>query len=618
MSTDEERILWKFQETGSRDALHELLIAHQHRIYNVCFQVLGQAEDAEDAMQETLMKLASGARSARNADALRGWIYRVSLRVALDAWRHREATRRLKLRFAMNRPDSTPFDDREHLALFEAMDRLGDAERALLLEHYFDKVSLADLGARRGVSAVAIWKRVDWAREKLKRMLLGAGFVAASARVGETLESAVPASLPAAEVGEEILTQALLGGVAVSASKNSTIALAVTILVALMGISIGGYLLMHTRTSGGSPKRAESTVDRKSEPPTAPPESVAGPSGLIGNLDSSPGDAAEPNRALRDMLERYRVWHAEYQVLLNIELPPDNLDRNLKARMEGWKRFKDARALIFEDPAIFLGLIRDPANEELMDTFIEDALCKMIDMGRNSSGMDAQYYSEFPPALMEGLIDLARSGPRSLQLPILRFLGTVHEVPDTFDTLYEQLIHHPDPAIQAAALDALWRLRSLDLEVLEKIRIRFDTSADYGVRSRAILAISWSSRPEVFPWMLERFETNSDPQLTVFLAEAAVRTSLKVAPKAESLERLVRGLIRAIGDKTEEWERVRLLATTLELPVAHSVQVLEATLYQISDEKLRKAVENVLKQARGEAITPNQLQSTFRQEMRNP
>src|SRR5688572_948093 len=90
---DEARLLDEFRKAPSRESLQALLLAHQQRVYNACFQVLGRPADAEDAAQEVLLKLAAGARTVRDADAFRGWIYRVSLRAAIDLWRRREATR---------------------------------------------------------------------------------------------------------------------------------------------------------------------------------------------------------------------------------------------------------------------------------------------------------------------------------------------------------------------------------------------------------------------------------------------------------------------------------------------------------------------------------------------
>ena len=232
--------------------------------------------------QDVLVKLATGALAARDADAFRGWIYRVSLRSALNAWHRRAAIRLREMRSAMDRPASAPLDDRERLALFEAMDGLDDRERSLLLEHYFEKVPLADLGARRGVSAVAIWKRIDRAREKLKKSLLGAGFAAASARVADALESAVPAVAPPALSAEEVLSKILAGGIAVGSTKTSSLLVSVVAIFLLLGASIGGYHLLRSRESRDSSANPQAiTVGKRGAsaeavaiPVAAPPASV--------------------------------------------------------------------------------------------------------------------------------------------------------------------------------------------------------------------------------------------------------------------------------------------------------------------------------------------------------
>src|SRR6266850_1249231 len=311
MGADEEGILQSFKDSGSRESLRDLLIAHQNRIYTVCLQVLGGAEDAEDATQDVLLKLATGARSARDADAFRGWIYRVSLRSAVNAWHRRAAIRHRESRSAMDRPASTPLDDRERLALFEAMDGLRDVDRSLLLEHYFEKIPLADLGERRGVSAVAIWKRIDRAREKLKKTLLGSGFVVATSRVSEALEATVPATAPATLVGEAILGKILAGGLAVGATKSSTIPVVIVMLVLLFGISTGGYMILRSR----EPVKPEQAGRRIEAGTAAAPSTPTPPAEAPKSTDPVTPDPVPAKSKLRDQLERYKLWHVEWKAL---------------------------------------------------------------------------------------------------------------------------------------------------------------------------------------------------------------------------------------------------------------------------------------------------------------
>jgi len=74
---------------GRSSALDELLRRHQPWIYSVAFRVLQSAADAEDATQESLLKLATHLATFRGESAFRTWAYRIAMRHLLDRKRSR-------------------------------------------------------------------------------------------------------------------------------------------------------------------------------------------------------------------------------------------------------------------------------------------------------------------------------------------------------------------------------------------------------------------------------------------------------------------------------------------------------------------------------------------------
>ncbi len=74
---------------GQRDALEELLRRHQRWLYNIALRMLQSAEDAEDATQESLMKIVTRLATFRGESAFRTWAYRVAFRHVLDRKRSR-------------------------------------------------------------------------------------------------------------------------------------------------------------------------------------------------------------------------------------------------------------------------------------------------------------------------------------------------------------------------------------------------------------------------------------------------------------------------------------------------------------------------------------------------
>jgi len=69
----------------SPEGLRSILQSCQDTVYNLCYQVLRHAQDAEDASQKTLLEVARALPRIQDATHLRRWVHRVSFHVALNA-----------------------------------------------------------------------------------------------------------------------------------------------------------------------------------------------------------------------------------------------------------------------------------------------------------------------------------------------------------------------------------------------------------------------------------------------------------------------------------------------------------------------------------------------------
>ena len=241
-SPDEAAFL-EYKRAPSPDKLAALLTSVQDRVYNICFQILRRTEDAEDACQEVLIELTRGLSKIDAPRPFKVWLYRVAVHTALDRKESRD--RRARLAPKAVKPEGLPMDESERAELMRALGTLDDRTRCLVLEHYFDKVTLEEIGAREGVSAVAIFKRLDRARETLRRALLGAGFTVAAAGVAQALESVSPVVAPA---GFVIKPAAIAAGGAIVAMKSTVTAGSIVAALVIAGAAAtGGYALGASR-----------------------------------------------------------------------------------------------------------------------------------------------------------------------------------------------------------------------------------------------------------------------------------------------------------------------------------------------------------------------------------
>jgi RNA polymerase sigma-70 factor (ECF subfamily) len=248
VSADREATLFSgFQAKPTQDTLVALLRFHQDRVYNVCFHVLTHPEDAEDASQEVLIEAVRFLPRMKDARAFKSWLYQAALSTSLNIRRSRARRAELARRAVVPATTGVPSMDRaERDAFMQAISDLDDEARSLLLEHYFDKATLEELGRREGVSAVAIWKRLERAKERLKQALAGAGFAVAAAGVGHTFEAITPMTAPALLVSEAVVGKATLiamGGAAVGtkAALSGGMIAAAFVLAGVAGT--GGYFI---------------------------------------------------------------------------------------------------------------------------------------------------------------------------------------------------------------------------------------------------------------------------------------------------------------------------------------------------------------------------------------
>ena len=95
-----QSLLWGRDEAGlvtelqaGSDSAFDYLVTHYHTsVYNLVYGILSDAADAADVTQEVFLCVFRGIRGFRQSSSLKTWLYRVSVRQALNhrrwSWRH--------------------------------------------------------------------------------------------------------------------------------------------------------------------------------------------------------------------------------------------------------------------------------------------------------------------------------------------------------------------------------------------------------------------------------------------------------------------------------------------------------------------------------------------------
>jgi RNA polymerase sigma factor (sigma-70 family) len=76
---------------GDVAAFNGLVLEYQRQLFNVCYRMLGNAEDAADATQDALLSAFRGLKTFNGpAAGLRGWLLRIAVNTCYDQLRRRQ------------------------------------------------------------------------------------------------------------------------------------------------------------------------------------------------------------------------------------------------------------------------------------------------------------------------------------------------------------------------------------------------------------------------------------------------------------------------------------------------------------------------------------------------
>lgn len=87
-SETDEHLVRRFKD-GSADAFEILVQRHGTRVYNLCLRILGDAEEAADASQDTFLAALRKLSSFRGDAAFTTWIHRVAVNACYDSLRRK-------------------------------------------------------------------------------------------------------------------------------------------------------------------------------------------------------------------------------------------------------------------------------------------------------------------------------------------------------------------------------------------------------------------------------------------------------------------------------------------------------------------------------------------------
>lgn len=143
-----------------------LVKRHKDTIYSVCLMFADNQDDANDLMQEVLVKLWKGFESFRGESSERSWIWRISMNTCITQDEKRKHKQEVPVTALLT--DNTT-ESKQVKMLHDRIHRLQPFDRAIVML-WLEDLSYEEIGQIVGISAKNVSVRLVRIKEELKKM----------------------------------------------------------------------------------------------------------------------------------------------------------------------------------------------------------------------------------------------------------------------------------------------------------------------------------------------------------------------------------------------------------------------------------------------------------------
>jgi RNA polymerase sigma-70 factor (ECF subfamily) len=172
--------VWVLQaQNGNDDAFTELVNAYQTPVYNLCYRMLGEAQAAEDAAQETFLRAYQNLMRYDPKRPFATWLLSIAAHYCIDRLRRRkfiflsvdddETTFELPDIDAPN-PENESVHSEQRAQIQALLKELDATDRAAIVLRYWYDFSEAEIAQSLSLTVSAVKSRLHRARKALGRM----------------------------------------------------------------------------------------------------------------------------------------------------------------------------------------------------------------------------------------------------------------------------------------------------------------------------------------------------------------------------------------------------------------------------------------------------------------
>jgi RNA polymerase sigma-70 factor (ECF subfamily) len=192
----DEALIKRFRQTKDTYVFKSLVKRYQNRIFNTCYRILGNVEEAEEVVQDTYIKIHEGIDQFKEKSSFASWVFRIAYNICMDSLRLKQRRARQGLQLLSFDPQSvseetadrnlqpiaqakdTSLSPEEKLDLSEqsemvanSLSLLPELQRTAIILCDLEGFSYQEIADIVGASIGTVRSRIYYGRTRLKELL---------------------------------------------------------------------------------------------------------------------------------------------------------------------------------------------------------------------------------------------------------------------------------------------------------------------------------------------------------------------------------------------------------------------------------------------------------------
>ncbi|MBA2876271.1 RNA polymerase sigma factor SigW [Thermaerobacillus caldiproteolyticus] len=170
---------------GDQNAYAEIVELYKDKVYRLCYRMLGNRHEAEDAAQEAFVRAYINIHTYNTNMKFSSWLYRIATNLSIDKIRKKKpsvyldeevsGTEGLTVYSQLPSTEASPEETLESLELQEtvqkAIEKLPEKYRSVIVLKYIEDLSLQEISEILDIPIGTVKTRIHRGREALRKHL---------------------------------------------------------------------------------------------------------------------------------------------------------------------------------------------------------------------------------------------------------------------------------------------------------------------------------------------------------------------------------------------------------------------------------------------------------------